>query len=69
MHLHVWPMQVVSGPDGERDEPVWRDVVDVPARSRVRVRVAFDTFAGRSVYHCHVLDHEDAGMMGVVEVR
>ena len=24
---------------------------------------------GRTVYHCHILDHEDQGMMGVIEVR
>ncbi|MDQ0663192.1 FtsP/CotA-like multicopper oxidase with cupredoxin domain [Arthrobacter ulcerisalmonis] len=24
---------------------------------------------GRSAYHCHILDHEDLGMMGVIEVR
>ncbi|MFD0591586.1 multicopper oxidase domain-containing protein [Catellatospora coxensis] len=24
---------------------------------------------GRSVYHCHILDHEDLGMMGTVNVR
>ncbi len=68
VHLHVWPMQVVSGAAGDEAEPTWRDVVDVPARSRVQVRIAFDGFTGRTVYHCHVLDHEDAGMMGVVEV-
>ena len=31
------------------------------------VRVAFDKYAGRTVYHCHILDHEDNGMMAVVE--
>jgi FtsP/CotA-like multicopper oxidase with cupredoxin domain len=33
------------------------------------VRILFDDFAGRSVYHCHILDHEDQGMMGVIDVR
>ena len=33
----------------------------------VTVRVAFDDFGGRTVYHCHILDHEDNGMMGIVE--
>ena len=57
--------------DGGRplDELAWQDVVDVPARGEVTVRVAFDDFAGRTVYHCHILDHEDLGMMGVIEVR
>ncbi|MCY1159822.1 MAG: copper oxidase [Citricoccus sp.] len=69
MHLHVWPMQIVE--DGGRDlgEPVWQDVVNIPAFGRVTVRVAFEDFGGRTVYHCHVLDHEDLGMMGTVEAR
>jgi FtsP/CotA-like multicopper oxidase with cupredoxin domain len=66
-HLHVWPMQVVEENGRLPDQPTWRDVVNVPARGSVRVRVAFDGFDGRTVYHCHVLDHEDRGMMGVVE--
>jgi len=28
----------------------------------------FLDFFGKTVYHCHILAHEDAGMMGVVEV-
>lgn len=67
-HLHVWPMQVLAE-NGRPTEPVtWRDVVNVPAYGRVSVRIAFRDFTGRSVYHCHILDHEDLGMMGVVEV-
>ena len=64
-HLHVWPMQVV-GPE-ESAEPDWRDVVIVPANGQVTVRVDVRDHPGRTVYHCHILDHEDLGMMGVVE--
>ncbi|MEX1077579.1 MAG: multicopper oxidase family protein [Homoserinimonas sp.] len=67
VHLHVWPMQVVESAGRALDRPVWQDVVNVPARGRVRVRIAFDDFVGRTVYHCHILDHEDKGMMGVIE--
>lgn len=66
-HLHVWPMQVVGANGSAIAEPYWRDVVQVPAGESRTVRIAFDTFTGRTVYHCHILDHEDAGMMGVVE--
>ncbi|WP_411720165.1 multicopper oxidase family protein [Mycetocola sp.] len=69
LHLHVWPMQVVGADVGGSDPAIWRDVVNVPARDQVRVRIAFDDFKGRSVYHCHILDHEDNGMMGVIEAR
>ncbi len=67
-HLHVWPMQVVAANGASIAEPYWRDVVPVPAGESRTVRVAFETFPGRSVYHCHILDHEDAGMMAVVRV-
>ncbi len=67
-HLHVWPMQVVDAPDlPASGRPDWRDVVIVPAHDRVRVRIRFADFGGRTVYHCHILDHEDRGMMAVVE--
>ncbi len=68
-HLHVWPMQIVQAAGSAPDSAPWRDVVNVPARGQVTVRIAFDDFPGRSVYHCHILDHEDQGMMGVIEVR
>ena len=32
------------------------------------VRIAFDAYTGRTVYHCHILDHEDNGMMGIIAV-
>lgn len=66
-HLHTWPMQLMND---DRKGPVdVRDVVDVPAGEEVTVRIAFDHHSGRTVYHCHILDHEDLGMMGVVEAR
>jgi FtsP/CotA-like multicopper oxidase with cupredoxin domain len=69
VHLHVWPMQLMAENGRDAESALERDVVNVPARGRVVVRIAFDDFAGRSVYHCHILDHEDNGMMGVIEVR
>lgn len=68
-HLHVWPMQIIEQNNQQPGAPVWQDVVNVPANGRTKVRVAFKDFRGRSVYHCHILDHEDLGMMGVIEVR
>jgi FtsP/CotA-like multicopper oxidase with cupredoxin domain len=41
----------------------------VPAFSRVRVRTAFRDFAGMALYHCHILDHEDLGMMGTLQIQ
>lgn len=69
MHLHVWPMQIIEQDGQPVESVIWQDVVNIPRRSTMRVRVAFDDFSGRTVYHCHVLDHEDAGMMGIIEAR
>ncbi|MGW3247234.1 multicopper oxidase family protein [Streptomyces sp. NPDC001070] len=68
-HLHVWPFHVLAGSAGMPPAGVLQDVVLVPARGWVRLRIPFSDFAGRSVFHCHILDHEDLGMMATVNVR
>lgn len=68
-HLHGFRFQVLDR-DGE---PVafrsWKDTVNVPKHSAVRLIVRFEDYPGKWMFHCHILDHEDAGMMGVLEVR
>lgn len=64
-HLHVWPFVLVDAPPAQQG---WKDTINVPAGSSVRVVVAFTEIPGRTVYHCHILDHEDLGMMGVIDV-
>jgi FtsP/CotA-like multicopper oxidase with cupredoxin domain len=44
------------------------DTVLLPRRGEVTIRQRFLDFTGRYVYHCHILMHEDGGMMGVIEV-
>ena len=66
-HLHVWPFQVMAQGQGTATAG-WKDVVNVPAGGSVRIRMRFADIPGRTVYHCHILDHEDLGMMGVIEV-
>lgn len=66
-HIHVWPFAVID-PAIDADGPVWRDTVNIPTRGSVTVRIPFTDIGGRTVYHCHILDHEDLGMMGVVDV-
>lgn len=55
-------------------------VISVPPASRTRdglpavpgevtIRIGFDAASiGEFVYHCHILEHEDNGMMGKVRV-
>ena len=69
LHLHVWPMQVVSIDGRPVEDVVYQDVVRVSAGGETTVRIPFEDFDGRTVHHCHINDHEDAGMMAVVEAR
>ena len=41
----------------------WRDVVLVLPGETVRVQATFSTYRGLYLYHCHILEHEDMGMM------
>ncbi len=67
MHLHTNPFQIVGR--GGVPEAAWRDIVLVKAGGQARFRVRFDDFAGKTVQHCHILDHEDLGMMATVGMR
>jgi FtsP/CotA-like multicopper oxidase with cupredoxin domain len=44
-------------------------VVNVRKHESVRLIVRYDDFPGMWMFHCHILDHEDHGMMGILEVR
>src|SRR6516164_9772011 len=68
-HIHTNAFQVVSENERSPRFRAWRDVVNVPMGESVRIRIPFRDFSGRTVYHCHILDHEDLGMMAVVEMR
>jgi FtsP/CotA-like multicopper oxidase with cupredoxin domain len=67
MHLHTNPFQLIA--DDGSAEAAWRDVILVKAGQRARFRVRFDDYAGKTVQHCHILDHEDNGMMATVEMQ
>jgi bilirubin oxidase len=68
-HLHGFRFQVLER-DGVREPYLsWKDSVNVPKHSRVRVAVKFEDFAGKWMFHCHILDHEDMGMMGILLLR
>ena len=68
-HIHTNAFQVVSQNGKRPPFAAWKDTVNVPMGETVRVRIPFEDFAGRTVYHCHILDHEDLGMMAVIEMR
>jgi FtsP/CotA-like multicopper oxidase with cupredoxin domain len=67
-HIHVNDFQVTE----INGEPVaahsWEDTTPIPAFGEIVIRTRFLDYTGKFVYHCHILDHEDRGMMGIVEV-
>ena len=67
-HIHVNPFQVTRQDPSGQPETVWRDTVLIPAGQTVNVFTRYLDYIGQFVMHCHILDHEDLGMMEVVEV-
>lgn len=73
-HIHVNPFQVVARNGKALDEPYWADTIGLPRGgtptdpTSVTIRTRFTDFAGAYVMHCHILSHEDMGMMQIVEV-
>ncbi len=67
-HLHINPFQVISRAGRPESQRRWKDTVLVKAGEDVRIRVTFRDFPGLTVYHCHNLDHEDLGLMGVLQI-
>jgi len=68
-HLHGFQFQVLDRNGVPEPFRSWKDTVNVPKHETVRFIVQFDAFPGKWMYHCHILDHEDHGMMGVLSVR
>ncbi len=72
IHIHGTQFQVVEREaGGVRTRPAylaWKDTVNVPRGTTVRLRVR-QTMPGLRMFHCHILEHEDQGMMGVLRVQ
>ncbi len=52
----------------EANERGWKDTVAAPSAMFTRVIVHFSPYAGRYVWHCHILEHEDHDMMRPMDV-
>jgi len=71
MHVHGTQFQIVEREkDGKTSaEPIlaWKDTVNVTAKETVRIKIRH-SMAGLRMYHCHILEHENSGMMGLLDV-
>jgi FtsP/CotA-like multicopper oxidase with cupredoxin domain len=67
-HLHGFFFHVLD----DKNQPVrplaLKDTVNVPMKTTVRLLVHFDERPGEWMFHCHILDHADGGLMGTVLV-
>jgi FtsP/CotA-like multicopper oxidase with cupredoxin domain len=68
-HLHGFFFQVVDVNGVAPSVREWRDTVNVPVDGTLRFAVQFDERPGMWMFHCHILDHADAGMMGTVHLQ
>jgi FtsP/CotA-like multicopper oxidase with cupredoxin domain len=68
MHLHGFFFL----PLDEHLQPIhpaaWKDTLNVPMEGTIRFAVAFDERPGMWMFHCHILDHADGGLMGHVHL-
>jgi FtsP/CotA-like multicopper oxidase with cupredoxin domain len=46
----------------------WKDTVSVPFKDSMKVVVRFEDRPGSWMYHCHILDHAEGGLMSVVQL-
>ncbi|MCO6006543.1 multicopper oxidase family protein [Actinoallomurus purpureus] len=67
-HVHVDDFQLMSINGRPHHGHGLQDTASVPPKGRIVVRIHFTDFTGRTVLHCHILNHEDAGMMAVLEI-
>jgi hypothetical protein len=72
---HLLDGLVADDPQPDPSRDLWHDTFPVPPRKgdvngRVFVFIPFEAEeqVGRFVFHCHILEHEDDGMMAAMEV-
>lgn len=70
IHIHGRQFRVLGRSGGRANalregivDDGWKDTVLVLPGETVRVQVTFTTHPGLYLYHCHILEHEDMGMM------
>jgi len=63
-HIHVNPFQFTRA-DGT---VVWKDTLFLAAGQSLKLRTRYERYIGTFMLHCHIVDHEDLGMMETLEI-
>jgi FtsP/CotA-like multicopper oxidase with cupredoxin domain len=67
MHLHGGHFQVISINGEKPPREMWKDTLEIPPNEYIDVAVKF-YYPGDWMLHCHIIDHEDGGMLTMVHV-
>jgi FtsP/CotA-like multicopper oxidase with cupredoxin domain len=67
MHLHGHSFRVVARDGRPTRHQEWQDTMLMAPRERVEIAFVADN-PGDWMFHCHILEHQAAGMMGVIRV-
>ncbi|MCC7124287.1 MAG: multicopper oxidase family protein [Acidobacteria bacterium] len=67
-HLHGFFFMALD----EKDQPIrpmaWKDTINIPMKTKARILIDFNERPGEWMFHCHILDHAEGGLMGTVQV-
>jgi FtsP/CotA-like multicopper oxidase with cupredoxin domain len=74
-HQHVNDAQLIAASGGDAvfagyaklytQAPAFKDTIIIPKGGSVTMRLPVRDFPGMTMFHCHILEHEDIGMMGM----
>jgi FtsP/CotA-like multicopper oxidase with cupredoxin domain len=67
-HLHGFFFQVLEENGTKPSYTAWKDTINLKPRSKVKIAWMPDNRPGTWMYHCHILEHHQAGMMANFEV-
>ena len=67
-HLHGFFFQVLERNGVAPEFISWKDTINLAPRSKVKIAWMPDNRPGMWMYHCHILEHHEAGMMANFEV-
>ncbi|MEK3886779.1 multicopper oxidase family protein [Bacillus sp. FSL K6-3431] len=69
-HIHGTQFKIISrdGKETAESEQSWKDSISIKPDERVKIAIQFKK-KGVYMFHCHILEHEDNGMMGQVKVE
>jgi FtsP/CotA-like multicopper oxidase with cupredoxin domain len=67
-HLHGYFFQVIEENGKTPEYKAWKDTYNLSPRSKIKIAWLPDNRPGRWMYHCHILEHHEAGMMAHFDV-